>query len=176
MDVVAKILDEDFGGTSKIKLEEENHQKELSRSFSRFLKREMFNTFTFPAITGNLTILALCYLLYTGEAGEETKINVLGATLIILMFIPFLMYMVKAYIIDRNQIKPSIKNSALKSISLLGMDVAVFVTFAFLPTESLFDLSMATKFLILLGTYLLLSIYIRAYLKVYNNTLKLKLQ
>jgi hypothetical protein len=176
MDIVAKILDDDFGGTSTIKLEEENYQKKLGQNFSNLLWKEMINTFKFPAITGNITLLALYYLLYTGGAAEQSRIKLLGSALIISMFIPLLMYIVKVYIIDRNHIKPSIKNPALKSSSLFGINVAIFVTFVFLAKGSIFDPSLATKLLILLGTSLLLSIYIRAYLKIYNNTVKLKPQ
>lgn len=176
MDVVANILDEDFGGPSKIKLEEQNHMKELSQSFSGLLRREMLDTFKFPAIAANLIMLAVCYLAYSYGAAEGAKIKVLTATLIISMFIPPLLYFVKVYIIDKGQTKPSIKNPALKSMSLFGMNVATFLTFAFLIPEPLFSLSPVTRYLILLGAYFLLGVYIRAYLKIFNNTLKLKLQ
>lgn len=176
MSMVFNIIDEDFGGIKKIKLEEGNSQKALYKSFSASLKREMLNTFKFPAMLTNLAYLGFGYILY--HSGEVSGKFSLAFKLIsvAIMIIPLLLYWVKTLIIDRRRTKPSISNYALRYTSLLGMNFATSVILVFIAKHPLISLSSNAQFMILFGLYYLLSIYFRAYLKIYFRSIKLQVQ
>jgi hypothetical protein len=176
MGLVFKIIEEDFGGIEKIKLEEEISRKALSKSFKLSLAREMLNSFKFPGIISHLAYLAFGYILYdSGTAGGKFALafKLLSVTIIIM---PMLLYGIKALILDKGRIKPAISNYALLYTSMLGMNFATTIILTFLTKNAVITLTNNTQLLIVFGSYFLLSTYFTAYLKIYKRTIKWKFQ
>lgn len=175
-ELVDLIIEEDFGGTRRIRLEEEKHKEDLRSGLIRKVWMEMSNSFKFPGIITSLIFLGFFYVVFAEVMVRNPESQIFPTVLIILMFCPLLFYVAKVYILERAWQKPSIKNPALLSASFMGMNFATFILCGFLlPDPPLIDISPGTKIILMLGSYFLLSVYVRAYLKIYNNTLQLKL-
>ena len=56
---VIVIINRDFGGFSEKVNQEKNYQIELSKQYNRAFRMEMVNTFKWPSIFNNLSVLAL---------------------------------------------------------------------------------------------------------------------
>jgi hypothetical protein len=172
MGLVFKIINEDFGGIEKIKQEEECSQKALYRSFHTSMIWEMVKTFK---SLESLCLLVLGCVFYYGGATYELKKNIVLISLVVMMLTPIILYLFKVFIKERKRIKPSINNYALRYSSFFGMNVATSMFFAFLVREPIFELAPGTQFIIMLCLYFFLSVYLRAYVKVFRKPLKLKL-
>lgn len=171
--IVFNIIDEDFGGLEKIKQEEESSQKALYRSFRTSMVWEMVKTFK---SIESLGLLVLGCVFYFGGASLEFKRNIVLISLVVMMLTPVMLYLYKTCIKERGRIKPSISNYALRYSSFFGMNTATSMYFVFLIRDPIFKLAPGTQFIIMLCLYFFLSVYLRAFIKVYRKPLKLKLQ
>lgn len=175
MGLVTDVINSDFGGVKQIRQQEENTREVLYGSFSKMLKRELLNTFRFPAIMHNLAVLSLGLLFYFGEASSQTIVSVtIGGSLIILL-IPLLLFVYKAYILERREAKPSVCNYALRYNALFGLNTATLVFYLSFSWDALTAMEPGILVAIMFGTYFFLSIFLRAFLKMYNSALKFKL-
>ena len=172
MGLVFKIINEDFGGIEKIKQEEENSQRALYRNFHTSIIWEMVKTFK---SLESLGLLVLGCVFYYGGASLEFKRRIVLISLVVMMLTPIILFLYKVCIKERRRIKPSISNYALRYSSFIGMHTATSMFFGFLAKDPIFKVAPGTQFIIMLCLYFLLSVYLRAYLKVFRKPLKLKL-
>jgi hypothetical protein len=170
------VINSDFGGEKQIRQEEENTRKALYGNFSKMLKRELLNTFQFPAILNNLALLSLGLIFYFGKANSQTIVSVSIAGTLIILLIPLLLFVYKSYILERKQGKPSVSSYALRYNALFGLNTATCVFYVSFSWDALTAMEPGVLVAIMSGTYFFLSVFLRAYLKMYNNALRLKLR
>jgi hypothetical protein len=172
MVLVFGIIDEDFGGIEKLKQEEDSSQKVLNRNFHINMIWEMVRTFK---SLESLCLLVLGFVFYYGGSSLEFKRKIVLISLVVIMLTPIILFLFKVFIKERRRIKPSINDYALRYSSFFGMQVATSMFFAFLVREPIFKLAPGTQFIVMLCLYFFLSVYLRAYMKVFSKSLKLKL-
>lgn len=170
--LVFDIIDEDFGGIEKLKLQEESSQRSLYRNFHIDMIWEIVKTLK---SLESLGLLVLGCIFYYGGASLQFKRSIVLISLAVIMLTPIMLFLFKVYIKERRQIKRSISNYALRYSSFFGMNVATSMFFFFLTRDPIFKVSPGTQFIIMLCLYFFLSVYLRAYLKVFRKSLKLKL-
>jgi hypothetical protein len=175
IELVLYIIDRDFGGAAKIQVEEQNSRIALYSSFSGTLKREMLNTFKFPAVINNFALLSLGLIFYLGNANSQTIVSVTIAGTLIILLIPLLLFVYKSYILERQQAKPSVSDYALRYNALFGLNTATCVFYASFSWDVLTSLEPGILVAIMWVTYFFLSVFLRAYLKMYKSALRLKL-
>lgn len=175
MGLVTDVINSDFGDVKQIRQQEENTRQALYGSFSKMLKRELLNTFRFPAIMHNLALLSLGLLFYFGEASSQTIVSVTIAGSLIILLIPLLLFVYKAYILERREAKPSVSNYALRYNALFGLNTATLVFYLSFSWDVLTALEPGILVAIMWATCFFLSIFLRAFLKMYNSALKFKL-
>jgi hypothetical protein len=169
--LVFNVIDEDFGGIEKLKEQEEGSQKSLYRKFHGDMIWEIVKTLK---SSESLGLLVLGCIFYYGGGSFEFKRNIVLIGIVVLMLTPVMMFLFKVCIKERRQIKRSISNYALRYSSFFGMNVATSMFFFFLTRDAIFTVSSGTQFIVMLGLCFFLSVYLRAYLKVCRNSLKLK--
>lgn len=173
--LVSYIIDKDFGGAAKIQVEEQNSRIALYSSFSGTLKREMLNTFKFPAVINNIALLILGLIFYSGGAKSELLVPLAFIGSIVMMFTPIILMVYKTCIKERGQLKPSVSTYALQYTAIFGMNTAGCLFYLFAAREAIITLEVSTQIALMLGVYFILSIYLRAFLKIYSKSLRLKL-
>ena len=176
MSLVKDVVNSDFGGEKQIRQEEESARQALYGSFSKMLKQELLNTFKFPAILNNLALLSLGLIFYFGKANSQTIVSVSIAGTLIILLVPLLLFVYKSYILERQQAKPSISSYALRYNALFGLNTATCVFYVSFSWDVLTAMEPGVLVAIMSGTYFFLSVFLRAYLKMYNSALRLKLR
>lgn len=174
MSLIKDVINSDFGGEKQIRQEEENTRQALYGGFSKMLTREMLNTFKFPAILNNLALLSLGLILYFCNANSQTIVSVSIAGTLIILLIPLLLFVYKSYILERQQAKPSVSHYALRYNALFGLNAATCVFYVSFSWDVLTAVEPGVLVAIMCGAYYFLSVFLRAYLKMYNNALRLK--
>jgi len=174
MSLAEEVINTDFGGAMQIRAEEENMKHLLYGSFSKLLKREVLNTFRFPAVINNLLICGLVLILYLGKASSQTLVLITIAGASIVLLLPLLLYVYKSYILERSH-KPSVSQYALRYNALFGLNTATCVFYISFSWDVLTTLESGILVTIMATAYYFLSIFLRAYLRLYANALRLKL-
>lgn len=83
-----------------------------------------------------------------------------------------LFYLFKRYILDRDQEKRSVKYPFLQASTSLGTSIFVFIFFWFLSKDSIVEINTNAQTIIALSVCFI-SIYLRAFIKLYNKKLKI---
>jgi len=175
MSLVKDVINCDFGGEKQIRQEEENTRLALYGGFSQMLKLELLNTFKYPAVVNNLALLGLGLIFYFGNANSQTIVSIIIAGTLIILLIPLLLFVYKSYFLERQQAKPSVSNYALRYNALFGLNTATCVFYGSFSWDVLTSLEPVILVAILWVTYFFLSVFLRAYLKMYKSALRLTL-
>ena len=175
INLATDIVNKDFGGVDKIRHEEQVNRMALYSSFSGTLKREMLNTFKFPAIVNNVANLILGMLFYFSNAASGMLVSFTVTGSVIMMLIPFALMIYKICVRDRGRAKPSISTYALQYTAIFGMNIAGCMFYLFVARDAIMTLEFSTQLAMMFGVYFFLSVYLRAFLKIYNRSLKLQL-
>ncbi len=167
-DEIAKIINNDFGGFSEIVQQEKKYQKELGKKYNVIFRRQLLNTFKWPEILNNLIIFSLCLILYTTT--ERTVFNtkpIFFASLICCLSIAVFGFSM----IVKNRLKHA-KYSLLDNFLAYSCTFGLIMTNAVLQlvmNDSLFTVSNHTKIITTLSLFFFCSIYVRAFIKFYNQ-------
>jgi len=176
LSLAEEVINTDFGGRKQIFEGEDNTRQALYGSFSRMLKQEILNTFKFPAVLHNFSLLGLGLVFYFGEANSEAIVSVTIIGTLIAVLIPLLLFVYKSYIRDKRQAKPSISDYALRYNALFGLNTATCVFYLCFAWDAMIALEPGILVSIMWTAYFFSSIFLRAFMKMYNSALKLKLR
>ena len=170
--LVDEILAEDFGGGTEILANEIIHAKRITKQYFRLFKGEIINAFKWPQLPGNLVMIMSWVFLYysTLKTGFNTK--PINASIGIIAILMCLFYYLKRYYLDRKLQKPSIKYSFLQASTSIGVSFYVFMFFWFLSPDSIVEISRNLKTILVLSLFCCTSIYLRAFIKLYNKKIK----
>ena len=167
LDLVNHILIESFGTRTEIIVNETVYVKDITRRYFQFFNQEILNTFKWPDIAANLSLVLIWVVLR-----ESLNIMPMTKSIGIIVLLMCFFYYFKRYLLDRNERKPSLKYSFLQSSTSFGVSIYVFIFFLFLSKDSLMDISINFKMNITLGLFCFTSVYLRAFIKLYNKKLK----
>lgn len=171
-DMVSQILRDDFGGDLQIIKNETICLEELNRGYSRSLMEEIFCRFGYPQLMNNILLLCFCLLFYFEmTANIFDTIHLINAVFIFLCY-PFMRYLYYTYFVNRNLVKPTMKNVFLLRIGLCGCFLSVLLYFLLLSQQSFFEISNHTRTIICMVTYYCTSVYIRSFDAFYKKKIK----
>ena len=170
--LVDEILVDDFGGKTEILAGETIYAKNITKQYFKMFKGEIINTFKWPQVSANVSLLMLWVFIYYSSLNTGFNTKPLNASIGIIVILMCLFYYLKRYYLDRKLQKPSIKYSFLQTATSIGVSFYVFVFFWFLSTDSLLEISRNLKTIIILSLFCCTSIYLRAFIKLYNKKFK----
>jgi len=172
-ELVAKIINDDFGSFNEIKQQEELYQKQINKKQAKLFLNELINSFKWPGLLGNIANLILCVFIYWGSTRLTFNTKpIMGAIFICFILVTLFMY-TKIWISKRKNMKYSIFDNALGSLSSFGLFVSVFTFYWFVSKDSLISLGEHNKVIILLILYFFCSFYVRSFRKFYNQKVKI---
>ncbi|MFI5450630.1 hypothetical protein ACHMWN_00560 [Pedobacter sp. UC225_61] len=172
IDEVINIVNKDFGGFSEIVYQEKSYQKELSKQYNKGFRMEMVNSFRWPNIFNNLIVLALCLTLYCNKKGllfniKPIILSSIGCCILVAAF-GFTIILKNKY----QYSKYSILDNYFGYSCSFGFIMVNGIFSNFLGKSSLFEISANTKLIIALSLFFFSSVYVRAFIKFYNQKLK----
>lgn len=172
LDLVKEILVEDFGGETVILTNETIYAKNITKQYFRLFKGEIINAFKWPQLSANLMMIMTWVFIYYSSLKTGFNTKPLNASIGIIVILMCLFYYFKRYYLDRKLQKPSIKYSFLRASTSIGVSFYVFVFFWFLSTDGILEISRNLKTIIILSLFCCTSIYLRAFIKLYNKKIK----
>lgn len=172
-ELLAKIINDDFGSFNEIKQQEELYQKQINQKQAKLFLKELTDSFKWPGLLGNIANLMLCICIYwsSTQSTFNTK-PMTGAIFFCFILVTLYMY-TKIWICKRKNKKYSILDSSLGSLSTFGLFIGVFVFYWFISNDSLISLSQQSKGIILVALYFFCSLYVRSFRKFYNQKVKI---
>lgn len=173
IDLVAKIVNEDFGGFKTIVCVEADYNKETIKNCMRDLRMEMKKQFYFPEIWKTLIIVLLCWVVYNYSAGDFKVIRVLYLSTLILGLIPVVYYWLSRLLFRKKGSKPSIKDQGFAQTSMMLLQVSYTPFFIFGGKDALVPTTTNLTLLIMLFMFFFASIYIRSYFALYSRNVKI---
>ncbi|RZM29093.1 MAG: hypothetical protein EOO88_06285 [Pedobacter sp.] len=173
IELVAKIINEDFGGFKTIVCAEADYNKEAIKNCIRDLRMEMKKQFYFPELWKTLMVIFICWTVYNFSAGDFKVIRVLYVSTLILSLIPIVYYWGRRFIFRRKGSKPSIKDQGFAQTSMLLLQFSYGPFFLFAGNDKLIDVTPEVSFFIMLFMFFFASVYIRAFFALYNRNVKI---
>ena len=173
LDSVKHIVEEDFGGFGGIVIQEEIYQKSVTAKYNRLLHLEMQNFYKTSTVYSTIAILFIGYILYNSSLTSEINLKPMSISIMMLSMIPGAYYLFKRFVIDRNKLKLSIKYDFLHRTWMLGVFIVNAIMGLFVSKNSVFDVSNHAKVVIFILLALLLNLYIRSFIKVYNRRIRI---
>ncbi|MBB6502588.1 hypothetical protein [Pedobacter cryoconitis] len=172
IELVTKIVNDDLGGLKEIKKQEELYQKQVNKRYTGLFRLEIVNTFKWPGILNNLTILALCICFYyTGKSAPFNMQPMTVATFACFMMVSIYIF-TKIMMNKTKNRKYSIMDNSLRNLAFTGFFIGNFALL-FFTIGNLIDLNRDTMLIAMLLLYFFSSVYIRAFIKFYNQQIKI---
>ncbi|MDN3586404.1 hypothetical protein QWY86_07005 [Pedobacter aquatilis] len=172
IELVAKIINEDFGGFINIRNREEAYQKQLHKKYIIDFRKEMLQTLGWSDFFKNISILGLCFCIYYGSKTQVFNIKpmIIGSMIPLILIALFGFFRIFTQRIKYS--KYSIVDNYVGNISTLGTIVLNVFLFNIISKERIFDVSNDLKLIATLVLFFLSSIYIRSFIKFYNKKIK----
>lgn len=169
---VISIINNDFGGFYAIVEQEKIYQQQLHKRYNRLFLLEMLNTFKWPGIINNLCLVALCLILYNYNKDISTNLKpvILGSAICFVVVLVF--GHVRIYINKRKYSKYSILDNYMRFECSFGVIMMNFVLHTFIGKANWFNLSESGKSIAILFLFFFCSVYVRAFVKFYNQKFK----
>jgi len=165
---VIKIINDDFGGFSEIVQQEKEYQREIVKKYNVVFRQQMLNTFRWPELLNNLIILSFCLFLY--YAAEKAMVNarlIFFASLICCLSVT-VFGLFKIFSNRLKYARYSVLDNFLAYSCTFGLSMGNAVLQLVMNT-GLFDVSSRTKIITTLLLFFFCSIYVRAFIKFYNQ-------
>ncbi|WP_316803889.1 hypothetical protein [Pedobacter nototheniae] len=173
LELVAEIINIDFGSFKEIKKQEALYQQQVNKKYARLFLSELATTFKWPGILSNLTILALCTCIYYSSKTAPFNMKpMIIAIFLCSIVVAFYVYS-KILLGKRKEQKYSITDNSLGSLASVGLFMGNFVLYWFLTKDSLIDLSQNSKVITMLVLFFFCSMYVRTFITFYNQKIKI---
>lgn len=173
IDEVINIVNRDFGGFSEIVSQEKSYQKELSKQYNKVFRMEMVNTFKWPRILSNLCVLALCLILYYNGKGLLFNMKPLILSSIVCCILVAAFGFTKILKNRYKHSKYSILDNYFGYSCSFGFIMVNGIFGNFLSKSNLFEINVNAKLIIALSLFFFSSVYVRAFIKFYNQKIKI---
>lgn len=166
--LVQKMIEHDFGGAKAIRKQEDVYQKQVKRRYLKLIGLEMLFTFKLPQLLPNLILLLLCYVLYASNTNLSTLFKTMYLAICVLIVLAGLFWIIYRYIIHRKTKKDSIKSELVFGLLFLPLGF-INIFFNMVLTKENTSISVNTQHMILLALFFVISVYIRAFMKLYTE-------
>lgn len=167
---VQHIIETDFGAFEQIRQHEEMYLKQMRGLYFRLMGREIGAAFRFPELWNSLLLFFLCVFLFCIGLRIPINSEPMVKSIGFILAIPGLYYLMRRYVVDRNQVKPSLKYDFMHIVWLGGTIVGALLIFILTKLNALFIAGIVNSGLII-GCYLLSAIYVRAFTRLYHKKL-----
>ena len=173
IDLVARVINEDFGGFQTIVKVETEFNKLAIKNCMRDLRQEMKSLFYFPEAWKTVVVLILCSIIFQYSPGDFKVIRILFVSTFIVGLIPIGYYWGSRLLYKKKGSRPSIKDNGFAQQSLVLAQTAYTPFFIFVGKDSL--LPVGTQTCLLIGLFMIFfsSIFVRAYFKLYKRNVKI---
>ncbi len=170
--IVDDIVWKDFGGYQAVFDNEKLYRNVIGKRYIKYFNLEILNTFKWPGIIYSIVLVLLCLLIYFyyDITPYDFKIIFAGITIWCILFSVFMHFK-----IFRNRIKYkkySILDEGILNEASVGILIMFFMFQLFIAPDSFVDTSPSIKLIINLFLFFLASLYFRAFIKFYNQKLK----
>ncbi|WP_131539042.1 hypothetical protein [Pedobacter nototheniae] len=173
IELVSRIVHNDFGDFKEIRKQERLYQQQINKKYARLFRLEIANSFKWPGLLSNLTILALCICLYYGSKSAPFNMKPITiATFLCFAAIAVFVYS-KIILSKRKNNKYSVMDNSIGSLATIGLFIGNFVLYWFITKDSLINLSYDYKIIAMLILFFFCSVYVRAFIKFYNQKIKI---
>ena len=173
IELVAEIVNADFGSFNEIKKQEQLYQRQINKKYTRLFLEELINSFKWPGLLGNVANLMLCLCIYWSSTNSSFNTKPMMIA-VFSCFILVTIYMYSQILIRRTRSKKySILDNSLGILSTFGLFIGIFVFNWFISDDSLISLSQRAKVIVLLTLYFFSSMYVRSFRKFYNQKIKI---
>ena len=170
---VIAIINQDFGSFSEIVIQEEIYQKTLTRKYIKMFRTEMWNTFKWPGILGNLSLLALCWFIFRADVSRVQGIRFIlvgmGAVVILIALWGY----AHVFIRKRRYSKRSILDNFLLYQTGFGLTLLNAFLQLFISKYALFPLRDDFRYGITLLVVCFCFIYMQVMVKFFKQKLKI---
>lgn len=168
LNLVQQIIEVDFGGTAAIRKQENIYQKQIKRRYVKLIGLEMLYTFKLRQVLPNLILLLLCYVLYVNNTNLSTLFKTMYLAICVLIVLAGLFWIIYRYIIHRKTKKDSIKSELVFGLLFMPLGL-INIFFNMVLTKENTSISVNTQHMILLALFFVISVYIRAFMKLYTE-------
>ncbi|KQC00240.1 hypothetical protein [Pedobacter sp. Hv1] len=168
LNLVQQIIEVDFGGTAAIRKQENIYQKQIKRRYLKLMGLEMLYTFKLRHILPNLILLLLCYVLYVNNTNLSVLFKTIYLAICVLIVLAGVFCIIYRYIIHRKTKKDSIKSELIFGLLFLPIGF-INILFNVVITKENTSIAVNTQHIILLALFFVISIYIRAFMKLYTE-------
>lgn len=170
-DLIDYVVNNDFAGYYQILEDEKLYQKRLIKKYTGLFRKEMLNTFKWPNLMINLLIMALFMVFYKfGNQNFNIKLLVVFCTLIMVSTCIF--GLTKSWLNLRKFSKDSIINSFWRNESVFGITVLNLFLNVALNKANFFGLANEGRLIAALIMFFFCNVFARAYIKFYNQKIK----
>jgi hypothetical protein len=170
--LVNDILLEDFGGADCIKQQEEIYQRDVTKRYFKLLTGEMLDVFRWPGQLDLLPHLALCAILYF--AHKQLTVydsSPMVKAMYLMLYIPGLFFLYRKFVADRLK-KTSIIDDFLHKTWMFSVLFGTLILKGISYAHSHYEYSNKTQLLLFLFVFMVESVFIKAYRKVYRDKIR----
>lgn len=171
--IVRDIVIEDFGTVPQIEEQEVSYQKQVNRKFSRLLWKEMLNTFKFPQVAINVFFIIVGLLLYLTCRNFDIDVKIISKTILYSLFFPALLVVYRRFFVERRRIKISVIGGFLNLAWMQALLLVQLINALLFGNNRIVEMQAPYKFLTVLLLFFVTSVYVRAFVKLYQKKIRI---
>jgi hypothetical protein len=169
---VKDIVEEDFGGRENIIKYEAVYKRSSTKRYFKLLAAEMLNTFKWVGLIKNLCLFIWCAMLFSSQKlSTEFGSFPIAKVMYIVFYLPGVYFIFLKFVADRHK-KASMLNIFLFKVWLLSATSGILIIQGISFFSKYFHDSNKLQFGLFLIMYVIFSIYVRAYLNLYKNKIR----
>lgn len=171
MQQVKCIIKEDFGGGAKVSADEKVCKHVMTKRMFRMLGSEMLNTFKWYGSFRNLSGFALCAVFYIQNTSLDPGFWLIIKAMYVVLYTPAAYMFFQKFIMERGR-KVSMNKDLLRQVWYIMVVLATILLQAISLLNELVNHSGKLQLGLFLMLYLLLCMFIRAYMKLYGDSIR----
>lgn len=171
--IAREIIIQDFGTVPQIAEQELLYQKQVNRKFSRLLWKEMLNTFRFPQVAVNVLLLIIGLIIYLTCRNFNIDAKMIAQTILILLLFPALLLVYRRFFVERHRFKISVIGGFLNLVWMQALLLIQLINALLFGNNRIVELEAPYKFLTILLMFFVTSVYIRAFVKLYQKKIRI---
>jgi hypothetical protein len=170
---VERIVEEDFGGRENIIECEAFYKRSTTARYFKLLGSEMLNTFKWFGLVRNLSMIALCAILFfSAKSSPDISSLPFGKAMYIIIYFPLLIFLFQRFIADGST-KASILNQFLFKVWLFTAISGTLILQAIGLSNRYFHLNNKLELGLLFILYMFMDIFRRVYLNLYKDKIRI---
>jgi hypothetical protein len=170
--LVEEIILDDLGGGDCIIQQEVSYKDDLTSRYFKLLAVEVLNMLKWPGILQVLPTLALCAILYYAhQQTTDYDSSPMVKTIYIIIYFPGLLFLYRKFVANRFK-KASILDDFLHKVWMFSALSGTLVLKGISYTHRYFEYADKMELLLFLFMFIVTSVFLRAYIKLYKNKIQ----